>query len=64
MLGQSNGKQRRPNLLQQMPSRILHKEMDNDLRNSQIPISIFLQLATNFVEDVNREVDCNNMSYA
>ena len=35
--------------------------MDNGLRNSQILISIFLQLVADYVKDVNKVVDYENM---
>ena len=65
MLGQSNEKQRRLDLLQAMHDKILLEEKNNGPKNLQTLISIFfLQLAAHYVEDVHRKVDCDNMSYA
>ena len=41
MLGQNDGRRKRPNLLQAMHGKTLHREMDSCLGNSQIPISGF-----------------------
>ena len=63
MLGQNNGRPKKLNLLQEMHGKTLPGKMDNGLGNLQIPVSSSFYAADS-VEDVNREVDCDNISYA
>jgi hypothetical protein len=64
MFGPNVGKQRRLNSSKPTLGKIQLVQMANPGKLTNPDKRFFLQLVVDSVEDVNKEVDCNNMSYA